>query len=213
MSIKSTSELYKELRSEGVHYLLTSRLNQDALENTFSTSRLKGGSDFHPSAVEVLNKIRKLCLIKNVKGVVNEPSVEIFNDDTFVSADLFDRIDGDLLDNVFNDEVANAVDEIQDLDIDSNEARNYVAGYIGKKLNLETNSPKKINSRLSVKGGGKLFDPSDKLSELCKNLILYLIYSMAKVSVYVMILWGDLSLLWLKTSQIVLLVSLNCSLK
>ena len=40
VNIKSTLALYQEMKEEGYSYLLTSRLNQDALESTFS--RLRG---------------------------------------------------------------------------------------------------------------------------------------------------------------------------
>ena len=37
VTIKSVRQLYRDLKSEGKHFLLTSRVNQDCLENTFST--------------------------------------------------------------------------------------------------------------------------------------------------------------------------------
>ena len=75
VSIKSTLSLYKDIKSEGIDFWLTSRINQDGLENIFSTLRLMGGSNSHPSSLEVINRIHKLCLIKNVKVVVNNPNV------------------------------------------------------------------------------------------------------------------------------------------
>ena len=67
VSIKSTVDLYKEVKDEGLPYLLMSRMNQDALENVFSQLRGMGGSNTHPSAVEFINRLRKLCLIKDVQ--------------------------------------------------------------------------------------------------------------------------------------------------
>ena len=43
-----------------------------------------GGNNSHPSAIEVCNRIRKFCIVKNVTVVVNNPSVEISDDETFV---------------------------------------------------------------------------------------------------------------------------------
>ena len=37
VSIQSVRHLYHELRAEGISYLLTSKVNQDALENIFSS--------------------------------------------------------------------------------------------------------------------------------------------------------------------------------
>ena len=91
VGINSTVSLYNDLKSEGIHFVLTSRLNQDALENTFSTLRLMGGSNSHPTALEVSNRIRKLCITKNVCIVANNPSVEITDNDEHISADLFDK--------------------------------------------------------------------------------------------------------------------------
>lgn len=49
-SINGIILLYTEENTEGVQYLLTNRLNQDVLENLFSTYRLKGGNNKNPSA-------------------------------------------------------------------------------------------------------------------------------------------------------------------
>ena len=51
--------MYNELKNEGIIFLLTSRINQDALENTFSSLRYMGGNNCHPSAVECINRIRE----------------------------------------------------------------------------------------------------------------------------------------------------------
>ena len=134
VSIKATMDLYRELKEEGLSYLMTSRINQDSLENIFSTLRLMGGSNSHPSSVEAINRIRKLCVIKNVKSVVNNPAVEISDEDSFVTADLFDSVDGDLLDDDYEEEICDVDDEFHEFNSDNNEARNYVAGYIGKKI-------------------------------------------------------------------------------
>ena len=83
VSIKSTLDLYKEVKGEGLEYLLTSRLNQDALENFFSQIRGMGGSNTHPSSVEFINRLRKLCLMKDVQLVTEGPNVLI--DDTVIS--------------------------------------------------------------------------------------------------------------------------------
>ena len=71
VSIKSTLALYDELKKEGVKYYLTTRVNQDCLESSFSSVRAMNGGNTHPSPVEAINAIRKLCVSKNVDYVVN----------------------------------------------------------------------------------------------------------------------------------------------
>lgn len=80
VSIKATKQLYTEVKNEGLECLLTSRLNQDALENLFSQVRLMGGANSHPTSVEFCNRIRKLCMVKNVEIIIRDPNVD-FNDE------------------------------------------------------------------------------------------------------------------------------------
>lgn len=48
-TINAVLGLYKEQKSFGFDYLLTARLNQDAIENTFSVFRQKGGYNTNPT--------------------------------------------------------------------------------------------------------------------------------------------------------------------
>ena len=63
VSIRATTELFRELKNEGISYLLTSRLNQDCIENVFSQIRQMGGHYSHPTSVEFINRIRKAIRI------------------------------------------------------------------------------------------------------------------------------------------------------
>ena len=94
MSIKSTIELYHEMKNEGVSYLLTSRLNQDALESTFSTIRYMGGHNSHPTAVEFCDRLRMLLVSKDARFVVSNPAVE-YNEENqqFVSSEIIGNIE------------------------------------------------------------------------------------------------------------------------
>ena len=167
MSINSTLDLYQELKNEGISYLLTSRLNQDGLENFFSQVRALGGNNSHPSTVETINRIRTLCLTKNVKSIVNNSVVEMQDDDEFLSVNLIDELDLDLPDNVHCKSQKN---EIPELNV---EARDYVAGYITHKLKLSASNDRKPNSWISLKGEGRLKEPNEKLKEIvaiCDNI-------------------------------------------
>ena len=92
VSIKSVIELYNKLKSEGATYFLTSRANQDILENKFSKVRFMGGNNTHPTAENVCERIRHLCVSKNVNIVVDNPSVEILEDDDLLSAEIFEEL-------------------------------------------------------------------------------------------------------------------------
>ena len=170
VSIYSTVDLFKELKSEGLSFLLTTRINQDSLENVFSTLRLMGGSNSHPSAIEVCNRIRKICVTKNLKTVLNNPSFEMSDTDQFVSADILDNIDVDLENNDVNDvDLSSVDDEFHEMEPEKSEARDYVAGYICNKLKLKSKSCSNSNSWISFKGKGKLKEPSDRLSDICQK--------------------------------------------
>ena len=71
VSIKSVKALYLELNEEGAEYLLTTRVNQDCIENLLSCVRAMGGSNSHPSPVETINRIRKACVCKNLDFVLD----------------------------------------------------------------------------------------------------------------------------------------------
>ena len=68
-SIQATLSLWKELQSEGFSYLLTSKLNQDCIENFFSTVCNMGGADTNPDPVQFCNRIRILKLTHNIDAI------------------------------------------------------------------------------------------------------------------------------------------------
>lgn len=71
VSIMSTKALLKDMRSsyENISFLLTKKLNQDALENLFGQIRTRGGLDDHPSPLSAIYRIRMIILGKS-PGVV-----------------------------------------------------------------------------------------------------------------------------------------------
>ncbi|KAG0411980.1 hypothetical protein HPB47_010894 [Ixodes persulcatus] len=54
------SELWEQLRAEGLFFLMTNRLNQDCLENSFSTIRQKGGFRDSPDTEEFKASVKAL---------------------------------------------------------------------------------------------------------------------------------------------------------
>ena len=77
ISIESILSLYEEMKTEGYSYLLTSRLNQDCLENLFSRIRGMGSNNSHPTPVEAMNRVRLLTIGKDPQHIVNNPAVEM----------------------------------------------------------------------------------------------------------------------------------------
>ena len=169
VSIKATLDLFYELKAEGIQYLLTSRINQDGLENLFSTIRLMGGNDSHPSARDFANRMRNLCLTKNISLVVNNPSVELSDTDEFISSVLFDSATDNtsFLNSYTESEPQDLEDRFHDFKCEVNEGRNYVAGYITKKLNLPTAKTFNKSNWIHFKGAGKLKQPTQETVEIC----------------------------------------------
>jgi hypothetical protein len=63
VSIKSLQTLFSEMSSKyGISYILTYKINQDALENFFSQIRSVGGTDAHPTPLNCIYRIRLLIL-------------------------------------------------------------------------------------------------------------------------------------------------------
>ena len=74
LSIRALQGLFCEIKkSYGVKYLLTSRINQDSVENTFS--QIRGIGSPHPGPVESKNRLRLILLGKNGKILVQNSSV------------------------------------------------------------------------------------------------------------------------------------------
>ena len=80
ISIKSTNELFADLKSEtglNIKHLMTNRLNQDFLENRFSRLRGVGGDKTHPGPVCFMNRMKSLALIiSDAASLVAKPNVE-----------------------------------------------------------------------------------------------------------------------------------------
>ena len=62
------------------------------IENTFSQIRAMGGNNFHPNSLETINRIRTLCFTKNVKEIIINPSIEVLDDDEFLSVNMVDNL-------------------------------------------------------------------------------------------------------------------------
>ena len=97
---------------------------------------------------------------------MNNHVVEVSEEDEFISAELFDSVikDVNFVDVIDDDLIVN--DEFHEFER-INEGRNYIAGYICKKLNLQPLNNDSSNSWISVKGEGRLIEPNRDVVEVC----------------------------------------------
>lgn len=89
ISIESMLELYKELSRQGLRFILTSKLNQDCLENVFSKMRSLGTS--HPGPADILTKMKLLLIGANVQGIVENPAVEL-EEETMITRSIATKV-------------------------------------------------------------------------------------------------------------------------
>merc|ERR1712020_55423 len=77
MSCVALPALYKYLqeRHPQIKYILTCRLNQDALENFFSRVRGLGRTYHHPHGSEALSRVRLLMVTQDASFVVEKAPV------------------------------------------------------------------------------------------------------------------------------------------
>ena len=78
ITIKSTIELWKLLQTKNLQFLLTNRLNQDCLKNTFSSVRRRGGFRDNPDCTEFCSAIHYVIVHNFIK---KKKSTNCENDD------------------------------------------------------------------------------------------------------------------------------------
>lgn len=146
MHINGTRHLLNVLKENGLSYLLTSKINQDALENLFSQIRSKGGLNDHPSPLNAIYRLRMIILGKNPGITSNHSNTTDDNKEEFMVANAVKSVNLKLGDEHIGE------DEIISSDTDtasengsqlSNEDKNkvemdndaveYLAGWVAKK--------------------------------------------------------------------------------
>lgn len=89
MSICSLRGLYAEMKKRfNISYIMTAKLNQDALENLFSVIRARGGGNDHPSPLECLRRLRVIILGKNIQSVSAGQSTKDGGEEEFAIMDI-----------------------------------------------------------------------------------------------------------------------------
>jgi len=92
MNINGTQKLLNIVQEHGLTYLLTSKVNQDALENLFSQIRTSGGLNDHPSPLNALYRLRMIILGKNPGVVSTSSNTTDNNQEEFMVAKTFKQI-------------------------------------------------------------------------------------------------------------------------
>ena len=141
VTIDAALELVDKLkRKYNATFLLTTRINQDALENLFSRIRYIGGADTHPGSVEFMSRLRLLVLGQSSEYIVEKAPVKTDsqedNADLILSQQLVEGVgceeDHLVLDDVASTEVTGEA-TAGETDC-STEGEKYVAGYIAFKF-------------------------------------------------------------------------------
>jgi len=150
MYINGTKYLLKILREHGLQYLLTSKINQDALENLFSQLRSRGGLNDHPSPLNTLHRLRMIILGKN-PGIVstNSNTVDNNQEDYMVAkslklANINIKYDENVDKGDYGSDTDTASEDYDPQNINDHQNENemaidgieYLAGWVAKKFKL-----------------------------------------------------------------------------
>jgi len=144
MQINGTKVLLKILQQNGLKYMLTCKINQDALENLFSQLRGRGGLDDHPTPLNALYRLRMLILGKNPGITSQQTNTTHVNNEEFMVATALKKINLKI-NNVENlDESGSTTesdnDSLQEIDNKyemEEDATEYLAGWVAKKFKIQ----------------------------------------------------------------------------
>lgn len=132
ITIKSFELLWEKVMEVGFKYLLSRRLNQDALENLFGKIRQQNGNCINPTPIQFQRTFRKLlCLDILNSGSENcqgDPDKVLLNFTDFPKSSAEDQISVETLTTVTVTDT-----DYQNLDILEQNFMRYVCGYLIKK--------------------------------------------------------------------------------
>lgn len=146
MYINGARHLLNILKEHGLNYLLTTKINQDALENFFSQLRTKGGLNDHPTPLNALYRIRMILLGKN-PGISSKSNTHDDNKEEYLLSKVFKEVDITNVVDSEQNEITSETDTATECDSintsydhqeeDKNEmsldAVEYLAGWVAKK--------------------------------------------------------------------------------
>lgn len=146
ISLNSIICLWNHLKEEyGLRFLLTSCLNQDCLENAFSTVRQKGGFNDNPDPLQFRHSLKKIITASlltpsDIANCKDDTDNFLLNISDLSRKSSFNHTAGteDILSksstSEVTDEPSETDDELSELNLPEQNAVVYVAGYIVKKV-------------------------------------------------------------------------------
>jgi len=150
IGIKSIKGLFEDVQAiYKSRYILTHRVNQDALENLFSQLRTRGGLNDHPTALNALYRLRTVILGKNPGIVQVNANTESQTPDEYLLSSLFKKTGVNIMDSIMECELIDDGEEYRIFDEVNAPIPNdgeqqssqmeddgllYVAGWLAKKF-------------------------------------------------------------------------------
>lgn len=145
MHTNGMKSLLQILKENNLKYLLTSKINQDSLENLFSQLRTRGGLNDHPTPLNALFRLRMIILGKNA-GVTSKSSNTLdSNKEEFIVAKTLKHTgisikgDAEFLDTLNDSETDTAsenespINETKSMNEMTQDSIEYLAGWVAKK--------------------------------------------------------------------------------
>lgn len=145
LSIKALQQLFVDLQSDfNLCYILTHKVNQDALENLFSQIRTRGGLNDHPSPLDALHRLRMIILGKTSMLQTSANTVDQVEHEEYIVGKVLKRAGVQQAINVAEISNADATSSdsstnehnitIQQNSTIESDGLEYLAGWIAKKL-------------------------------------------------------------------------------
>lgn len=192
ISISSTKELFKDMTENfGIEFMMTKKLNQDALENFFSQLRTRGGLDDHPTPLQALYRIRMIILGKN-PGIIQKNVNTVLDglEEEFVMKTVFQKCEieipeinkpaapEDLVYDSDSSSIASSVHSFHFKSETEHDGFLYLMGWIARKFrdqfpylgDYTKNLTRNTDSMIHDLSYGGLTDPSSKWVEQAKLL-------------------------------------------
>ena len=186
VGISSLRMLFQDLKSEGVTYLLTTRVNQDCLESFFSRVRGIGGDNTHPNSVEFMHRVRTLTLSCKCHALCENNWNTESDNDVFLSSELTQHLRREtqtlttsatitstttITTETAATATATATSEPEfDFHQSSKDCLQYIGGYIARKVDKELYSRQESetdsNSWIAARSNGNLVYPTDDLMDI-----------------------------------------------
>ncbi|OXU16603.1 hypothetical protein TSAR_009788 [Trichomalopsis sarcophagae] len=108
LTVNSILLQWEDMKKDGGFYLLTSRLNQDPLENLFAVLRSRAGHCQNPTAMQLRHNLQ-YTVSANIRSASKSTNCESDRTVPLLATDNIEKNDGftEALDNAFNDIATN----------------------------------------------------------------------------------------------------------